>query len=58
MEQAYIRSVESGAIHQLLQDLHHTKGFQENAEEDWDDAQNEAFLADELLGLCKTETAT
>lgn len=57
-EQADIRSVESGSIHQFLHDLHHTKGFQQNTEEDWDDAQNEAFLADELLGLYKTETAT
>ncbi|RMD39894.1 hypothetical protein DV735_g5242, partial [Chaetothyriales sp. CBS 134920] len=58
MEQAYIRFVKSGSIHQFLHELHYTKDFQENTEEDWDDAQNEAFLADELLGLYKTEIAT
>jgi hypothetical protein len=32
--------------------------FQEKTEDDWDDGQNEAFLANELLGLYKAETAT
>ncbi|KAM5350800.1 hypothetical protein ACJ41O_007305 [Fusarium nematophilum] len=57
MENAYAQSVKSGAINQFLHDLHHPPNFQEDTEEDWDDAQNEAFLADELLGLYKAEVA-
>lgn len=55
MEQAYIQSVESGAIIPFLRDLHIVPNFQDDTEEDWDDAQNEAFLADEHLRLHKTE---
>ncbi|KAK7422777.1 hypothetical protein QQZ08_009402 [Neonectria magnoliae] len=57
MEQAYDQSVQSGAVYQFLDDLHRIENFQDDTEEDWDDAQNEAFLADELLRLYKTEVA-
>ncbi|KAK7402684.1 hypothetical protein QQX98_011547 [Neonectria punicea] len=57
MEQAYDQSVQSGAVYRFLNNLHQIKNFQGDTEEDWDDAQNEAFLADELLRLYKTEMA-
>lgn len=58
MEEAYIKFVHSGRVHQFLYDLRHVKDFKEKTEEEWDDAQNEAFLANELLGLYRAETAT
>jgi hypothetical protein len=57
-EEAYIRSIQSGAIRRFLHDLHNVEDFLEDTGEDWDNAQNEAFLADELLKLYKAETAT
>lgn len=57
IEQAYIDSVESGAIQRFLHDLRHIDRFQEDTEEDWDDAQNEAFLSHELLRLYDAEVA-
>ena len=58
MEESYIKFVQSGRVHKFLHDLHHVKDFQEETEDDWDDAENEAFLADKLLKLYTTETAT
>ncbi|KAF5005143.1 hypothetical protein FDECE_8400 [Fusarium decemcellulare] len=55
MEDAYIESVKNDAIHEFLHNLHHIPDFQKDTEEDWDDAQNEAFLADELRRLYETE---
>src|SRR5205807_99263 len=42
----------------FLRDLHYVKDFQEKTEDDWDDAQNEAFLANKLLELYMAEAAT
>lgn len=56
-EQAYVDSVENGAVFSFLHNLHHTGNFREDTENDWDDAQDEAFLAHELLKLYKSEIA-
>jgi serine/threonine protein kinase len=58
MEERYIKFVQSGGVHNFLNDLRHVKDFRENTEDDWDDAQNEAFLANKLLELYMAETAT
>ncbi|KAF4466101.1 hypothetical protein FALBO_7037 [Fusarium albosuccineum] len=55
MKDACIESVKNDAIHEFLHNLHHVPNFQDDTEEDWDDAQNEAFLADELRRLYETE---
>lgn len=57
MENAYRESVESGAIDTFLHDLHHTPDYQDETEEDWNDAQNEAYLADMVSGFYKSEVA-
>ena len=57
MEEAYIDSVKSDAIYSFLHDLTHIDDFEENTGEDWDDAQNEAFLAHTLLGQYNAEIA-
>ena len=60
MEESYIEFVQSDrdGVRNFLHNLHHVEDFQEETEDDWDDAQNEAFLADKLLKLYTTETAT
>ena len=58
MEESYIEFVQSGEVLNFLRDLHYVKDFQEKTEDDWDDAQNEAFLANKLLELYTAETAT
>ncbi|KAI0389068.1 hypothetical protein F5Y17DRAFT_473597 [Xylariaceae sp. FL0594] len=58
MEEAYVKFVHSGRVHQFLDDLSHVEDFKEKTEEEWDDAQNEAFLTNEHLGLYRAETAT
>ncbi|KAK1762400.1 hypothetical protein QBC33DRAFT_623724 [Phialemonium atrogriseum] len=58
MEESYIKFVHGGGVHHFLHDLRHVQDFQEKTEDDWDDAQNEAFLANELLRLYTAETAT
>lgn len=58
MEESYITFVHGGGVHHFLHDLRHIQDFQEKTEDDWDDAQNEAFLGNELLGLYTAETAT
>ena len=57
VEQAYIQSVRNGALGEFLHNLHNIPSFQENTEGDWTDAQNQAYLADELLKLFKAEVA-
>ena len=57
-EVGIFKFVQSGRVHKFLHDLHHVKDFQEETEGDWDDAENEAFLADKLLKLYTTETTT
>ena len=57
VEQAYIQSVRNGALREFLHNLRNIPSFQENTEDNWTDAQNEAYLADELLKLFKAEVA-
>jgi len=57
LEIAYVQSVKSGSICRFLENLHSIPNFQDDTEEDWDDAENEAFLADELHRLFTTEAA-
>jgi hypothetical protein len=57
LETSYIQSIRSGSICRFLEDLHNIPNFQDDTEEDWDDAENEAFLADELRRLFTTEAA-
>ena len=46
-EKAYIRAVQTGTVHQFLHKLHHDKNFRRETEDDWEDWECEAFLADE-----------
>ncbi|KAM0322550.1 hypothetical protein ACHAQA_009397 [Verticillium albo-atrum] len=55
MEGAYQNMVKSGKIDQFLHNLREVEGFQDATEEDWDDGENEAFLADDTLKLFNTE---
>ena len=55
-EKVYVDALAAGTLSQFLDDLHHVANYQEDTEDDWDDAQIEAFLADEQLRLYKTET--
>ena len=57
MEESYIEFVQSDGVRSFLHDLRHVEDFQEETEDDWDDAQNEAFLA-ELLKYFTAEAAT
>ncbi len=57
MEQAYIQSIWDGSVDGFLHNLHNIPYFQEDTEENWTDAQNEAYLADELLKFFKAEVA-
>ena len=58
LEIAYVQSIKSGSIFRFLEDLHSIPNFQDDTEEDWDDAENETFLTDELHRLFTTEAAT
>ena len=53
----YIEFVQSGGVRNFLHDPRHVEDFQEETEDDWDDAQNEVFLA-ELLKYYMAEAAT
>lgn len=55
-EEAYTEGLRDGTVSEFLDDLHNTKNFQEDTEEDWDDPQIEAFLTDVILPLYETET--
>jgi hypothetical protein len=57
MENAYINAIQAGTIYEFLQNLHHIENFKNDTEEDWDHAQNEAFLADTLLQYYANEVA-
>ncbi|KAK3361612.1 hypothetical protein B0T24DRAFT_641995 [Lasiosphaeria ovina] len=54
-ESAYVQSIQNGSVNQFLNNLHTVPRFRIDTEEDWDDAENEAFLADESLRLFTTE---
>lgn len=58
IEDAYLEFIQSSRAEEFLQKLCHDKNFKELTEEEWDAAENEAFLAHELLGLFTAETAT
>jgi len=57
-EQNYIKSVQNGEVRAFLRDLHNAEDFKDKTKDGWDDAQNEAYLADELLKLYTAEAAT
>ena len=46
-EEAYIRSVQTGTAHQFLHKLVRVENFRRETEDDWEDWECEAFLADE-----------
>ncbi len=56
-EEAYIRAVQTGTVHQFLHKLHHVKNFRRETEDDWEDWECEAFLADECLQTFLYEAA-
>ena len=58
IEEDYIEFVQSGEVFDHLHDHRYVKDFQEEAEDYWYDAENEAFLANKLLELYAAETAT
>lgn len=57
IENAYIHSIQTGTVHQFLYNLHHVRDFQEDTEDDWDNAQDEAFVADKALQYYTAEAA-
>lgn len=57
LEQTYVQSVQNGTVVDFLHKLHNVPNFQDDTEDDWDDAQNELYLADELFTLFKAEVA-
>ncbi|KAK7413653.1 hypothetical protein QQX98_007435 [Neonectria punicea] len=48
----------SGKTESFLDKLHTVPGFQRDTEDDWDTAENEAYLADELQKCFNSEIAT
>lgn len=57
-EEAYIESVENGAMDEFLHKLHHVENYVSETEDDWDDAECEIFLADKSLQLYEAEVGT
>lgn len=57
VEESYANFVQSGQVTDFVDKLRHKKDFRE-AQDDWNDAENEAFLSQELLSLYTAETAT
>ena len=58
MEDDYMASVLSGKTDQFLHRLRTEENFQEETEEEWDNAENEASLNSQLVGLFSAETKT
>ncbi len=58
IEDAYLEFIQSNKAEEFLQKLCHDENFKETTEEEWDAAENEAFLAHELLRFFTAETAT
>lgn len=58
IEDAYLDFIKSSKAEEFLQRLRTDDKFKEATEEEWDVAENEAFLAHELIGLYTAETAT
>ncbi|CAH0057898.1 unnamed protein product [Clonostachys solani] len=57
VENEVLASLRSGKTESFLDKLHTIPHFQEDTEEDWDTAENEAYLADELRKWFNSETA-
>lgn len=57
LEQTYVESVQNGAVAEFLHKLHSVPNFQNDTENDWDDAHNESYMADELFTLFRAEVA-
>lgn len=58
IEQEFLGGVRSGKMDDFLRKLRADKQFQQDTEDDWDAAENEAFLWDELSKCFKAEVAT
>jgi serine/threonine protein kinase len=58
IEKAFMNSVESGAMVLFLRKLNTVPNFVDDTGEDWDDAENEAFLHNELRKCFDAEVAT
>ncbi|KAH6974455.1 hypothetical protein BKA56DRAFT_645561 [Ilyonectria sp. MPI-CAGE-AT-0026] len=58
IEQEFLDGVRFGKMDDFLRKLRSDKQFQQDTEDDWDAAENEAFLWDELLKCFKAEVAT
>ncbi|KAL4722201.1 hypothetical protein ACLX1H_010978 [Fusarium chlamydosporum] len=58
MEHDFAKDLASGKIEGFLEKLRTVPNFQEDTEEDWDAAENEAYLAAELLKCFNSEVTT
>ncbi|KAK7428880.1 hypothetical protein QQZ08_004650 [Neonectria magnoliae] len=58
VENEFLASLRSGKTESFLDKLHTVPGFQRDTEDDWDTAENEAYLADELQKCFNSEIAT
>jgi hypothetical protein len=57
-EQDFSRELASGMVEEFLEDLRTVPNFQEETGVNWDNAENEAFLRNELQKCFDSETAT
>ncbi|TQV98930.1 hypothetical protein V2A60_007373 [Cordyceps javanica] len=57
IEESYANFVQCGRVANFLEKLNHEEGFKDT-QDCWDDAENEAFLTQELGSLYTAETAT
>ncbi|CAG7556345.1 unnamed protein product [Fusarium equiseti] len=58
IEQDFVRDLSSGKVGEFLEKLRTVPDFQDETEEDWDAAENEAFLTTELRKCFDAEVAT
>ncbi|KAF9772125.1 hypothetical protein IL306_010183 [Fusarium sp. DS 682] len=58
IEQEFLRGLSSGKVDEFLEKLRTVPQFQQDTEEDWDTAENEAYLAAELRNCFNSEIAT
>ncbi|KAH8663736.1 hypothetical protein BGZ61DRAFT_462559 [Ilyonectria robusta] len=57
IEQEFLDGIRSGKMDDFLRKLRSDKQFQQDTEDDWDAAENEAFLWDEVSKCFKSEVA-